>query len=139
MTNLRLVTAAEVRDAQRAIADRVRRTPMMRSAQLSERFGVEMHFKLELFQKTGSFKVRGALNRMLGLTEEERRRGVVTVSAGDAPPGGGVRGRAKEKGPGGVVTVGGGTPAGGGGGGAGEGGTKAPVVVSAGGFRRRVG
>jgi threonine ammonia-lyase medium form len=83
MTNPRLVTAADVRDAQRAIADRVRRTPMMRSAHLSERFGVEMHFKLELFQKTGSFKVRGALNRMLKLSDEERHRGVVTVSAGN--------------------------------------------------------
>jgi threonine dehydratase len=83
MTNLTLVTAADVRDAQRAIAARVRRTPMMRSAHLSERFGVEMHFKLELFQKTGSFKVRGALNRMLGLSQEQRRRGVVTVSAGN--------------------------------------------------------
>ena len=83
MTNPKLVTAADVRDAQSAIASRVRRTPMMRSAHLSERFGVEMHFKLELFQKTGSFKVRGALNRMLKLSDEERRRGVVTVSAGN--------------------------------------------------------
>jgi threonine dehydratase len=83
MTNPKLVTAADVADAQRAIADRVRRTPMMRSAHLSERFGVELHFKLELFQKTGSFKVRGALNRMLLLSDEERRRGVVTVSAGN--------------------------------------------------------
>jgi threonine dehydratase len=83
MANPTLVTAADVRAAQLAIADRVRRTPMMRSAHLSERFGVEMHFKLELFQKTGSFKVRGALNRMLKLSEEERRRGVVTVSAGN--------------------------------------------------------
>ncbi|MFI5311102.1 MAG: threonine/serine dehydratase [Gemmatimonadales bacterium] len=83
MTNPVLVTAADVAGARRAIGDRVRRTPMMRSTQLSDRFGADFHFKLELFQKTGSFKVRGALNRMLLLTDEERRRGVVTVSAGN--------------------------------------------------------
>jgi threonine dehydratase len=78
-----LVAHSDVLAAHRAIAGRVRRTPMMRSAHLSERFGAEIHFKLELFQKTGSFKVRGALNRMLQLSDEERRRGVVTVSAGN--------------------------------------------------------
>ncbi len=78
-----LVSHLDVQAAQRAIAGHVRRTPMLRSTQLSDRFGAELHFKLELFQKTGSFKVRGALNRMLRLTDEERRRGVVTVSAGN--------------------------------------------------------
>ena len=78
-----LVTHADVAAAHRAISGRVRRTPMMRSTQLSDRFGCDLHFKLELFQKTGSFKVRGALNRMLHLTDDERRRGVVTVSAGN--------------------------------------------------------
>jgi threonine dehydratase len=83
MTDDALVAIDEVRAAQRAIAGKVRRTPMLRSAQLSDRLGVDLHLKLELFQKTGSFKVRGALNRMLKLTADERRRGVVTVSAGN--------------------------------------------------------
>ena len=78
-----LVTLADVHAAGRSIAGRVRRTPMMRSAHLSERLDVDLQFKLELFQKTGSFKVRGALNRMLQLSDEERRRGVVTISAGN--------------------------------------------------------
>ncbi len=84
MTAIRpLVTLDDVHAAKRVIAPHVRRTPMLRSDQLSERLGVDLNFKLELFQKTGSFKVRGALNRMTALSAEERRRGVVTMSAGN--------------------------------------------------------
>jgi threonine dehydratase len=78
-----LVTLDDVHAAKRVIAPHVRRTPMLRSDQLSERLGVDLNFKLELFQKTGSFKVRGALNRMTALSADERRRGVVTMSAGN--------------------------------------------------------
>ena len=78
-----LVTLADVHAARAAIASRVRRTPMLRSTQLGERFGVDFHLKLEAFQKTGSFKVRGALNRMLRLTADEKARGVIGVSAGN--------------------------------------------------------
>jgi threonine dehydratase len=78
-----LVTLADIHAAKRAIASRVRRTPMLRSDQLSDRLGVDINFKLELFQKTGSFKVRGALNRMAALSADERKRGVVTMSAGN--------------------------------------------------------
>jgi threonine dehydratase len=83
MTDLSLVTAADIRAAHDVIDGRVRRTPMMHSVQLSDRLGVELHLKLELFQKTGSFKVRGALNRMAALSAAERARGVVTMSAGN--------------------------------------------------------
>ncbi len=83
MNNPSLVTLADVRAARAVIASRVHRTPMMHSTELSRRLGVDLHLKLELFQKTGSFKVRGALNRMSALTAEERARGVVTVSAGN--------------------------------------------------------
>jgi threonine dehydratase len=83
MTDPGLVALEDVRAAGRAIAGRVRRTPMMRSTQLSARLEVDLQLKLELFQKTGSFKVRGALNRMLKLSADERRRGVVTISAGN--------------------------------------------------------
>jgi threonine dehydratase len=84
MTAIRpLVTLDDVHAAKRVIAPHVRRTPMLRSDQLSDRLGVDLNFKLELFQKTGSFKVRGALNRMTALTADERRRGVVTMSAGN--------------------------------------------------------
>jgi len=67
----------DVEHARRTIAGRVHRTPMLTSATLG------VHLKAELLQKTGSFKARGALNRIAALTPDERRRGVVTWSAGN--------------------------------------------------------
>ena len=67
----------DVEQARDAIAGRVHRTPTLSSATLGA------HLKAELFQKTGSFKARGCLNRVNALTPEERRRGVVTWSAGN--------------------------------------------------------
>jgi threonine dehydratase len=71
----------------RAAADRIRpyvvRTPLERSARLSERSGADVWLKLECFQSTGSFKLRGALNALLPLSDEQRRRGVITASAGN--------------------------------------------------------
>jgi threonine dehydratase len=58
-------------------------TPCLRSAGLSEMTGAEIHVKLESFQTTSSFKDRGALNKLLHLTDAERRRGVVAMSAGN--------------------------------------------------------
>ena len=75
--------AADVREAQRRIAPFIHRTPVIHSRTLSERLGANVHLKLEMFQKTGAFKVRGAFNRMLSLAPEERTRGVVAVSAGN--------------------------------------------------------
>lgn len=83
MTTLPLVTLDAARRARTALGDRVRRTPMMASETLSGLTGVDLLLKLELFQKTGSFKARGALNRIDELTPEERARGVVTISAGN--------------------------------------------------------
>jgi threonine dehydratase len=71
------VSREDVERARDALAGRIRRTPTLESAAL----GVSL--KAELFQQTGSFKVRGALNRITALTPEERRRGVVTWSAGN--------------------------------------------------------
>jgi threonine dehydratase len=72
-----VVTLQDVERARTVIAGSVHRTPLLRSTALGARL------KAELFQKTGSFKARGALNRIAALTEEERRRGVVTWSAGN--------------------------------------------------------
>jgi threonine dehydratase len=83
MTDRSLVTTADIAAAHQVIDGRIRRTPMMHSVQLSDRLGFTLHLKLENFQKTGSFKVRGALNRIAGLTADERKRGVVTMSAGN--------------------------------------------------------
>ncbi|MEQ8331140.1 MAG: threonine/serine dehydratase [Longimicrobiales bacterium] len=70
-------------DARARIAGSVHRTPLLRSRTLSEMVGAPVYLKCENLQKTGAFKVRGALHRMLRLTDEERARGVVTISAGN--------------------------------------------------------
>jgi threonine dehydratase len=75
--------AEDVRGARERIAGLVRRTPLIRSSALSERAGTAVWLKLESLQETGSFKVRGAANRMLQLSDEERARGVITVSTGN--------------------------------------------------------
>jgi threonine dehydratase len=74
------VSRDDVEQARDRIADRVLRTPVLR-AHANSAHGVQL--KAELFQRTGSFKARGALNRVMALSEEERRRGVVTWSAGN--------------------------------------------------------
>jgi threonine dehydratase len=77
------LTLEDVRRARGRIAGRLHRTPTVRSAALGERLGCPVYLKLECFQKTGSFKPRGAFVKMLGLSEAERRRGVVAVSGGN--------------------------------------------------------
>lgn len=69
--------------AQHRLRGRLHRTPLVHSAALSERLGVPVWLKLEFLQKTGSFKPRGAFNKLLSLSEAERRRGVVAVSGGN--------------------------------------------------------
>jgi threonine dehydratase len=77
-------TLEDIRQAARDLEGRIHRTPMLTSSALNERFAADLVLKAELFQKTGSFKVRGLLTKLLRLTTEERERGVITVSAGNA-------------------------------------------------------
>ena len=77
------IDAADVLAAYRRISPHVRRTPVERAAWLSDIAGVDVYEKLDLWQHTGSFKVRGALNAILSLSDAERARGVVTASAGN--------------------------------------------------------
>jgi len=72
-----------LRAARARISDSVHRTPLVSSATLSDRVGAPVWLKCENLQKTGAFKVRGALNRLLTLSDEERTRGVATISAGN--------------------------------------------------------
>ena len=74
---------AAIKQAQERIAPFVKRTRLERSEVLSRLLGANVFVKLELFQKTGSFKVRGAFNKLLSLSENERRAGVVAVSGGN--------------------------------------------------------
>jgi threonine dehydratase len=78
-----VITIDDVERAARTIAGRVHRTPLLRSETLSEQLGVDARFKAELFQRTGSFKVRGALNKISQLTEDEKRNGIISISAGN--------------------------------------------------------
>jgi len=73
----------EVRAAAERIKGRVLRSPSLVSDALSRATGATVILKLENFQSTGSFKERGAANRLALLTETERRHGVVTMSAGN--------------------------------------------------------
>ena len=76
-------TVTDVLLARRFLQGRVRRTPLEKSFPLSDRTGAEVLIKWENQQLTGSFKLRGALNRVCALTAEERDRGVVTASSGN--------------------------------------------------------
>ncbi len=73
----------DVRGAANAIADAVQHTPCVRSLVLSSITGAEVWLKLENLQFTASYKERGALFRLLGLSSDERTRGVVSMSAGN--------------------------------------------------------
>jgi len=78
-----LVSLDDITAAREVIRGRLHYTPTMTSTYLAHRLGGPVHLKLELFQKTGSFKPRGVLNRLHHLPDEERRRGLVTLSAGN--------------------------------------------------------
>jgi threonine dehydratase len=78
-----MVTLADVQAAREAVARAVRQTPVFTSSLLSERLGVRLIWKAELFQKTGSFKPRGALNRLRNTPRADLDRGIITVSAGN--------------------------------------------------------
>jgi len=78
-----LLSLDDVERARERIAGRVHRTPVLSSRTLSERVGADVSFKAELFQRTGSFKPRGVLNKLSTLSEEEKRRGVISISAGN--------------------------------------------------------
>ncbi|HEX6993092.1 MAG TPA: threonine ammonia-lyase [Gammaproteobacteria bacterium] len=77
------ITIADVRAAAERIAGRLPRTPAAVSETLSEIAGCRVYLKFEIFQFTASFKERGALSKLLTLTDAERRSGVLTVSAGN--------------------------------------------------------
>ncbi len=76
-------TAANSRAAAARVASVVERTPLVRSASFSEELDADVWFKLENRQTTGSFKLRGAINRLLTLSDAQRERGCVAASSGN--------------------------------------------------------
>ena len=69
--------------ARERIAPHIVRTPLLTSRQLSERTGYDVRLKAELFQRVGSYKIRGPLNKFAQMPDEQKRRGVVCSSAGN--------------------------------------------------------
>ncbi|MFD3513507.1 threonine/serine dehydratase [Streptomyces sp. NPDC058657] len=78
-----LITVEDVEAAAERIAGHVLRTPTVPSPGLSDLLGAQVTAKLELLQRTGSFKARGATAKLLALSEAERAAGVVAVSGGN--------------------------------------------------------
>lgn len=83
MSDQPFVGPEEIGSARKKIAGTVRQTPVARSAVLETITGVPVHLKLEHTQITGSFKLRGAMNAVARLSDEQRARGVVGVSTGN--------------------------------------------------------
>jgi threonine dehydratase len=77
------LTLDDVRQASERIGSTARRTPVEHSRWLSTELERDVFFKLECFQLTGSFKLRGAMSKLSSLTSDQRSRGVLTVSAGN--------------------------------------------------------
>lgn len=69
--------------ARKRISSLVSKTPLIKSLMLSEETGASVFLKLETVHQTGSFKIRGAVNKVLSLTPEEQRRGIATFSTGN--------------------------------------------------------
>jgi threonine dehydratase len=78
-----VIDVDRIRTAARGLAGHVEVTPCVHSRTLSEVTGADVYLKFENLQFTSSFKERGALNRLAGLSEAQRRRGVIAVSAGN--------------------------------------------------------
>lgn len=77
------VTLADIRSAQNRIGAEIIRTPLVLSDASSEQAGLPVCLKLENLQRTGAFKVRGALSKLTSFTEKERQRGVICASSGN--------------------------------------------------------
>ncbi|GAB3701507.1 threonine ammonia-lyase [Halorubrum pallidum] len=78
-----MISLSDVREARERVDGVARHTPLERSRTFSEMSGADVHLKLENFQRTGAFKIRGAMNRIATLSDAEREAGVVTASAGN--------------------------------------------------------
>jgi threonine dehydratase len=77
------VADAALEEARQRVAPYVRHTPLLTSRLLAEHSGFDVRLKAEIFQRTGSYKIRGPLNKLALLSDEERARGVVCSSAGN--------------------------------------------------------
>ncbi len=77
------VTADDIRKTATMLDGQIIRTPVLEAPMLSRQFGCDLFLKMECLQHTSSFKARGALNAMIGLSAEQRKKGVIAMSAGN--------------------------------------------------------
>src|SRR5688500_2837087 len=77
------LTLRDFVEVRSRIAEHIKHTPLLTSRQLSEHTGYDVRLKAELFQRVGSYKIRGPLNKFALMSEEDKRRGVVCSSAGN--------------------------------------------------------
>src|SRR5258708_36512890 len=84
-----MITLNDIQSALRRIRSSIYLSPCARSETFSESTGNQVYLKLDNLQRTGSFKKRGALNKLLLLSPEERAQGAIAASAGNHPHGGG--------------------------------------------------
>src|SRR4030095_13480520 len=77
------LTLADFRDARARIAEHIKHTPLLTSRQLSEATGYDIRLKAEMFQRVGSYKIRGPLNKFAQMPDEQKRRVVLCSSAGN--------------------------------------------------------
>tara|TARA_B100000029_G_scaffold215987_1_gene213813 strand:+ start:158 stop:1102 length:945 start_codon:yes stop_codon:yes gene_type:complete len=78
-----MINIADIKKAYSNISSNIHRTPISTSTYLSQKFNSNFFFKQELFQKTGSFKIRGVLNKLSSLTPEQLKNGVISLSSGN--------------------------------------------------------
>jgi threonine dehydratase len=78
-----MLTLENIQAARQSIRDKVHLTPVFTSTAIGREIDATVHLKAELFQKTGSFKPRGALNKIQKLTQEQKAKGLITISAGN--------------------------------------------------------
>jgi threonine dehydratase len=78
-----MITQQMIDEARGLIKDRVHRTPLVSAKTIGQQVRAQLYFKCENLQRTGSFKPRGAINKVAHLTAEEKARGLIAVSAGN--------------------------------------------------------
>ena len=78
-----MINIVDIQKAYSNISSNIHRTPISTSTYLSQKFNSNFFFKQELFQKTGSFKIRGVLNKLSSLTSDQLQNGVISLSSGN--------------------------------------------------------
>ena len=81
--HMNLPHLSDIKEARQLIGKHLHVTPVLQSSSLDKLLGSTNYLKAEIFQKTGSFKPRGALNKILHLSDQEKTRGVIAVSLGN--------------------------------------------------------